>query len=96
MAVLIAALVAVAGIVMVSASLLRPATPLAPRADEEEPELERAFPSRTVACWLPREAAPSPPSRRTAHTAGVATTNDSSRSSSYEEGLLPTHKGGTA
>ena len=62
---------------------------------EEEPELEPAFPGRAVACWLPRDATPSPPSRRRAHTA-AATTNDSSTSSSHEEGVMPTHKGGTA
>ena len=66
------------------------------RCPEEEPELEPAFPARTVACWLPRDATPSPPSRRRAHTAAATTTNDSSTSSSHEEGVMPTHKGGTA
>ncbi len=66
------------------------------RCPEEEPELEPAFPARTVGCWLPRDATPSPPSRRRAHTAAATTTNDSSTSSSHEEGVMPTHKGGTA
>jgi peptide/nickel transport system ATP-binding protein len=66
------------------------------RCPEEEPVLESAFTARTVACWLPRDSTPSPPSRRRAHTAAATTTNDSSTSSSHQEGVVPTHKGGTA
>jgi peptide/nickel transport system ATP-binding protein len=66
------------------------------RCPEEEPVLEAAFTERTVACWLPRDPVPTPPSRRTAHTSSTTATNDSSASTSQEEGVMPTHKGGTA
>ena len=66
------------------------------RCPVEEPELEQAFATRTVSCWLPRDPVPTPPSRRTAHTSSTTATNDSSASSSQEEGAMPTHKGGTA
>ncbi|HKP10112.1 MAG TPA: ABC transporter ATP-binding protein [Gaiella sp.] len=66
------------------------------RCPEEEPQLEHAFTARTVACWLPRDPTPTPPSRRTAHTTSTASTNDSPARSSQEEGVMPTHKGGTA
>jgi peptide/nickel transport system ATP-binding protein len=66
------------------------------RCPEEEPELEQAFTARTVACWLPRDRVPTPPSRRTAHTSSTTATNDSSTSSSHQEGVMPAHKGGTA
>jgi peptide/nickel transport system ATP-binding protein len=66
------------------------------RCPEEEPVLEAAFTARTVACWLPRDPVPTPPSRRTAHTSSTTATNDSSASTSQEEGVMPTHKGGTA
>ena len=66
------------------------------RCPVEEPELEQAFATRTVSCWLPRDPVPTPPSRRTAHTSSTTATNDSSASTSQEEGVMPTHKGGTA
>jgi peptide/nickel transport system ATP-binding protein len=65
------------------------------RCPEEEPVLEAAFTARAVACWLPRDAVPTPPSGR-AHTPGAPVTNESPSSSSHEEGVRPTHKGGTA
>jgi oligopeptide/dipeptide ABC transporter ATP-binding protein len=64
------------------------------RCPEEEPALEDAFTARTVACWLPRDPVPTPPSHR-AHTPSAPATNDSPSSSSHE-GVMPTHKGGTA
>ena len=66
------------------------------RCPEEEPVLEQAFTARAVACWLPRDRVPTPPSRRSAHTSSATATNDSPTSSSHEEGAMPTHKGGTA
>ena len=66
------------------------------RCPEEEPVLEQAFTARAVACWLPRDPVPTPPSRRRAHTSSATATNDSPTSSSHEEGAMPTHKGGTA
>ena len=65
------------------------------RCPEEEPALEPAFTARAVSCWLPRDAAATPPSSRRAHSAGVTATNDSTLSSSHEMGVMPTHKGGT-
>jgi hypothetical protein len=56
--------------------------------------LEAAFTARTVACWLSRDPVPTQPSHR-AHTPGAPATNDSPSSSSHE-GVMPTHKGGTA
>ncbi len=52
------------------------------RCADEEPLLETAFAHREVACWLPRDAVPTPPSNRAV-------------SSSHQEGSLPTSKGGT-
>jgi peptide/nickel transport system ATP-binding protein len=52
------------------------------RCPAEEPVLERAFTARAVACWLPRDAVPTPPSQRAA--------------TARQEGFVPTHKGGTA
>jgi len=62
------------------------------RCPEEEPPLEPAFARRTVACWLPRDPVPTPPSQR-AHTAAATATNDSSSNTSN---VMPTYKGGTA
>jgi peptide/nickel transport system ATP-binding protein len=51
------------------------------RCPAEEPLLESAFTARAVACWLPRDAVPTPPSQRAA--------------SARQEGFVPAHKGGT-
>jgi oligopeptide/dipeptide ABC transporter ATP-binding protein len=62
------------------------------RCPEDEPRLEPAFARRAVACWLPRDSVPTPPSQR-AHTAAATATNDSSSNTSN---VMPTYKGGTA
>jgi oligopeptide/dipeptide ABC transporter ATP-binding protein len=51
------------------------------RCPLDEPVLESAFTSRAVACWLPRDPVPTAPSQRAGRT--------------HQEGLVPTHKGGT-
>jgi peptide/nickel transport system ATP-binding protein len=51
------------------------------RCPAEEPLLESAFTARAVACWLPLDAVPTPPSQRAA--------------SARQEGFVPAHKGGT-
>jgi peptide/nickel transport system ATP-binding protein len=62
------------------------------RCPEEEPRLEPVFARRAVACWLPRDSVPTPPSQR-AHTTAATATNDSSSKTSN---VMPTYKGGTA
>jgi oligopeptide/dipeptide ABC transporter ATP-binding protein len=65
------------------------------RCPAEEPVLEAAFAGREVACWLPRDVVPTPPSQRAARTSGVDGPRFDPASSSHHEGAMPTHKGGT-